>query len=187
MPCKIKPRGKFIMLKNKNVYLLPVLVLLFLSLVTTASTTIKTADAKSDGATQHLTVYIHSLENHNGQTTLTGDEIEWYEGAAADAIFAQREPESAAEIGGAPDGYYIVNDSDTLTTYTVAPDAKVTMQIYDHTGKLEDLDTNWNESLTLEKFIHEFAKTDVFDLSGSPYHITIKDGQIVSIVQQYTP
>lgn len=37
------------MLKNKNVYLLPVLVLLFLSLVTTASTTIKTADAKSEG------------------------------------------------------------------------------------------------------------------------------------------
>ena len=56
-----------------------------------------------------------------------------------------------------------MNDSDTLTTYTVAPDAKVTMQIYDRTGKLEELDINWNESLTLEKFIHEFAKTDVFD------------------------
>ena len=56
------------MLKNKNVYLLPVLVLLFLSLVTTASTTIKTADAKSEGSAQHLTVYIHSLETHNGQT-----------------------------------------------------------------------------------------------------------------------
>jgi UDP-3-O-acyl-N-acetylglucosamine deacetylase len=175
------------MLKNKNVYLFPVLVLLFLSLVTTASTTMKRAEAQSSGTIQHLTVYIHSLETLKGQTTLTGDEIGWYEGAAADAIFARREPEAAAEIGGVPDGYYIVNDSDSLTIYPVAPDAKVTMQIYDHTGSIEDLDTNWNEALSLQQFIHEFAKTDVFDLSQSPYHITIEDGQIVSIVQQYTP
>ncbi|NQX49675.1 hypothetical protein HQN87_30705 [Paenibacillus tritici] len=174
------------MLKNKNVYLFPVLVLLFLSLVTTASTTMKTADAKSSSL-QHLSVYIHSIDTLKGQTTLTGDEIEWYEGAAADAVFAQREPESAAEIGGAPDGYYIVNDSDSLSTYTVAPDAKVTMQIYDRTGKLEELDINWNEALSLQQFIHEFARTEVFDLSQSPYHLTLKDGQIVSIVQQYTP
>ncbi|QUL56446.1 hypothetical protein KDC22_08080 [Paenibacillus tritici] len=175
------------MLKNKNVYLFPVLVLLFLSLVTTASTTMKTADAKSSSSLQHLSVYIHSIDTLKGQTTLTGDEIEWYEGAAADAVFAQREPESAAEIGGAPDGYYIVNDSDSLSTYTVAPDAKVTMQIYDRTGKLEELDINWNEALSLQQFIHEFALTEVFDLSQSPYHLTLKDGQIVSIVQQYTP
>lgn len=175
------------MLKHKNVYLFPVLVLLFLSLVTTASTTMTTADARSTGNIQHLTVYIHAIDTISGKTTLTGDEIEWYEGAAADAVFAEREPESAAEIGGAPDGYYIVNDSDSLNTYTVAPDAKVTMQIYDHTGNLEDLDVNWNEALTLEKFIQEFAKKDVFDLSQSPYHLTIEDGQIVSIVQQYTP
>lgn len=175
------------MLKNKNVYLFPVLVLLFLSLVTTASTTMKTAEAQSSDHIQHLTVYIHALETNKGQTTLTGDEITWYEGAAADAIFAEREPEAAAEIGGVPDGYYIVNDSDSLTSYPVAPDAKVTMQIYDHTGNIEELDINWNEALSLQQFIDEFAKTDVFDLSQSPYHITIQNGQIVSIVQQYTP
>ncbi|WNS46747.1 hypothetical protein [Paenibacillus sp. MMS20-IR301] len=175
------------MLKNKNVYLFPLLVLLFLSLVTTASTTMKTANAESSEGTTHLTVYIHALETLNGHTTLTGDEIAWYEGAAADAVFAEREPEAAAEIGGAPDGYYIVNDSDSLAAYPVAPDAKVTMQIYDHTGNLEELDIRWNEALTLKQFIHEFAKTDVFDLSQSPYHLTIQNGEIVSIVQQYTP
>ncbi|KAI7257798.1 hypothetical protein KC345_g10696 [Hortaea werneckii] len=175
------------MLKNKNVYLFPVLLLLFLSLVTTASTTMKRAEARSSSNVQHLTVYIHALNTLKGHTTLTGDEIEWYEGAAADAIFAEREPEAAAEIGGVPDGYYIVNDSDSLTAYPVAPDAKVTMQIYDHTGNLEELDIKWNEALSLQQFIREFAKTDVFDLSQSPYHLTIQDGQIVSIVQQYTP
>lgn len=175
------------MFKNKNVFLFPVLVLLSLSLVTTASTTMKTADAQGSGNSKQLTVYIHSLNTADHQTTLTADEIGWYEGAAADAVFAEREPEAAAEIGGVPDGYYIVNDSDTLTAYPVAPDARVTMQIYDHTGNLEELDVNWNEALSLQQFIQEFARTDVFDLSGSPYHLTLQDGVITSIVQQYTP
>ncbi|MHA6531358.1 hypothetical protein [Paenibacillus sp. BAC0078] len=175
------------MLKKKLVYLFPVLVLLFLSLVTSASTTGTRVDAKSGDKTQNLTVYIHALQSKDGHTILTADEIEWYEGAAADRIFAERDPEGAAEIGGAPDGYYIVNDSDTLTSYPIADNAKVTMQIYDHTGNIGDLDINWNESITLQKFIQEFAKTDIFDLSQSPYHITIQDGQVTSIVQQYIP
>ncbi|MNC53198.1 hypothetical protein D3C75_1025870 [compost metagenome] len=80
-----------------------------------------------------------------------------------------------------------MNDSNQLTTYQVADNAAVTMQIFDHTGKIEDLDIKWNEDISLQKFAAEFAKTDVFDLSQSPYHLTIENGVITSIVQQYTP
>ncbi|WP_379160161.1 hypothetical protein [Paenibacillus sp. sgz5001063] len=175
------------MFKRKSVVLFPALVLLFLSLVTTASTVGTHAEAHSGSKSQELTVYIHELKTKDGHTTMTADQIEWYEGTEADRIFAEREPESAAELGGALDGYYIVNDSDSLTSYPVADNAAVTMQIYDHTGNLEDLDIRWNESITLHKFLAEFAKKDVFDLSQSPYHITIQDGKVTSIVQQYTP
>ncbi|CAM4401089.1 hypothetical protein [Paenibacillus typhae] len=176
------------MLMNKPKVLLPVLVLLFLSLITTASTAGTRAEAQSGAQTERLTVYIQELQkNADGSLKLTADPIEWYEGAEADRIFAEREPEAAAEIGGTPDGYYIVNDSETLSTYPVAANAAVMMQIYDHTGNLEDLDINWNESITLQKFTEEFAKTEVFDLSGSPYHLTIENGVVTSIVQQYTP
>lgn len=176
------------MLNKQSKYLLPVLVLLFLSLVTTASTPGTRVEAQGGAHIEQLTVYIHSLlPAADGKLTLTADSIEWYEGAEADRMFAEREPESAAEIGGAPDGYYIVNDSGTLTAYPVADDAAVTMQIFDHTGNIEDLDIHWNESIRLQQFAAAFATTDVFDLSWSPYHLTIEDGVVTSIVQQYTP
>ncbi|UQZ35615.1 hypothetical protein C2I18_20065 [Paenibacillus sp. PK3_47] len=175
------------MLKKNSKYTLPVLVLLFLSLVTTASTAGTTAKAQSGEQIRHLSAYIHTVQAEDGRTVLTADEIEWYEGADADRIFAERDPEGAAELGGTPDGYYIVNDSDLLSTYPVSDSASVLMQIFDHTGNIEDLDIHWNEAISLEQFKEEFAKTDVFDLSQSPYHLTIQDGVITSIVQQYTP
>jgi hypothetical protein len=61
------------------------------------------------------------------------------------------------------------------------------MQIYDHSGNIEDLDIQWNEAITLQQFIDQFNKTDIIDLSQFPYHLTIQDGVITSIVQQYIP
>ncbi|WP_410512219.1 hypothetical protein PaeBR_19620 [Paenibacillus sp. BR2-3] len=175
------------MTKKKSVYVFPIAVLLFLSLITTASTVGTQVVAESSGKSQTLTVYIHSLSSVNGNGTIATDEIDWYQGADATQIFTEREPEAAAEIGGPPDDYYIVNDSDTLTTYSLADNAAVIMQIYDHTGNLEDLDIQWNEKITLQQFIDEFNKTDILDLSQLPYHITIQDGVVTSIVQQYIP
>ncbi|WP_151737622.1 hypothetical protein [Paenibacillus tengchongensis] len=173
--------------RKRSAYVLPALLLLSLSLASTASTELTRAEAQSGDSAREFTVYIDSLKSQDQKLVLTADEIGWYEGPAADAIFAERDPESAAELGGTPDGYYIVNDSDTLSSYPVSPDAQVVMQIYDRTGKLEDLDINWNEEISLAKFTGEFAKKDIIDLSQSPYHVTVKDGQIVLIVQQYTP
>ena len=175
------------MLMKKSAFVIPVVVLLFLSLITTASTVGTRVDAQNGDREQHQTVYIQSIHTDNGTISIVADELNWYQGDEADRIFAEREPEAAAEIGGALDAYYIVNDSDTLTTYPVSDNAAVTMQIYDHTGNLEDLDINWDEKITLEHFITHYKETDVFDLSQSPYHITLKDGIITSIVQQYVP
>ncbi|MEK3987155.1 hypothetical protein MHB77_27910 [Paenibacillus sp. FSL K6-3166] len=175
------------MFKKKSAYVLPVVVLLFLSLITTASTVGTRVDAQDSAKTQQQTVYIHTIQSESGKLSITADEINWYQGADADRVFAERDPEGAAEIGGAPDGYYVVNDVDTLTTYPIADNATVTMQIFDHTGNIEDLDIQWNEAITLEQFIDQFNKTDIFDLSQFPYHLTIQDGVITSIVQQYIP
>lgn len=175
------------MLKKKSAIVLPVVVLLFLSLITTASTVGTRVEAYKGDKEQNQTIYIHSIQSGNGIISIVADEINWYQGADADRIFTEREPEAAAEIGGALDDYYIVNDSDTLTTYKVATNAEVTMQIYDRTGNIDDLDINWNEKITLEQFINQFNKTDIFDLSQFPYHVTIQDGVITSIVQQYVP
>jgi hypothetical protein len=175
------------MFKKKSAYVLPIVVLLFLSLITNGGTVGTRVKAQDSDKVQQQTVYIHTIQSGNGKLAITADEINWYQGADADRIFAEREPEAAAEIGGTPDNYYIVNDIDTLTTYPIADNAKVFMQIYDHTGNMGDLDINWNEEITLNQFTDQFNKTDIIDLSQFPYHITIQDGIITTIVQQYIP
>ncbi|MNB74663.1 hypothetical protein D3C81_163330 [compost metagenome] len=174
-------------MKRIKMFVLPALLLLILSLTGGTSSLGSQAVAQSGGEEQHITVYIHSLKSSGDGTLLTADEINWYQGEEANRVFAEREPESYAELGGTPDDYYIVNDSNALTQYPIAPNATVTMQIYDHTGNPGDLDIKWNEPVTLDAFLKAFAKTDVIDLSSFPYHLTIENGEITSIVQQYIP
>lgn len=175
------------MLKKKSTVVLSLMILLFLSLITTASTVGTRVEAQNGDKEKFQTVFIQSIQSVNGKMSIVADEINWYQGEDADLIFAEREPEAAAELGGTPDAYYIVNDSDTLTTYPLTNDTEVTMQIFDHTGNINDLEINWDEKITLAQFINQYNSTDVFDLSSFPYHLKIQDGVITSIVQQYVP
>jgi hypothetical protein len=132
-----------------------------------------------------ITVFINHIDHNNGKVTLQADNIEWYEGKAADKVFLEREKDSG--LDGPPDGYYIVNDDKTVKTLEVDPHAVVWMQIYDHTGNLYNITTEWNQAVPLAKFEAIFHANSVLDVSQYPYHLTIKDGKVVKIVQQYIP
>lgn len=132
-----------------------------------------------------VTVYLDQVHIGSDGATLTGDPIEWYQGEAAAVAFAEHEPD--AGIDGPLDDYYIVNHDEEKVSFPVAKDAEVRVQIYDHTGQMEDIVTNWNESVSLQKFGERFKDTDLVDLSQFPYHLTIAGGQVVKIVQQYIP
>lgn len=132
-----------------------------------------------------LTVYLHDVQMSQSGGTLLVDPIEWYEGEQADIVFAEREPD--AGIDGPPDGYYIVNDEEEQVAYPVAPDAEVRLQIYDRTGQGGDMNIQWNEAVSPQQFSKLFQHTDRLDLGWFPYHLTITDGQVVRIVQQYVP
>ncbi|MDR9856547.1 hypothetical protein RJP21_23370 [Paenibacillus sp. VCA1] len=134
-----------------------------------------------------VTALISSIKQENGHLVVQADPIEWYEGDAADQKFKEREPEAAEELGGAPDGYYIVNDDQTLETYEIAPDAKVLMQLYDHDGTYEGMEIQWNEPVSLDKYVAIMNNDKLMDMKSFPYHLTIKDGKVVQIVQQYIP
>ncbi|MFC4101690.1 hypothetical protein [Paenibacillus xanthanilyticus] len=127
------------------------------------------------------TAYVTNLNGNH----LTTDAIQWYEGQDADRIFLEREPDSG--LDAAPDGYYIVNDDESIRTISVDPDAQVLMQIYDKTGNPEDLDVAWNESISFKEFADALNKSDVLDLKSFPYHLTIENGVVTKIVQQYVP
>ncbi|GGA32966.1 hypothetical protein [Paenibacillus physcomitrellae] len=134
-----------------------------------------------------FTAYIHTLKQPDGAIRMVVDPIGWYQGEAASAVFKQEDPEGYAELGGAPDDYYIVNHSEDNVAYTVSPDAAVLMQLYDRDGHPENADIQPNEVITLSKFIQVFNQGGLLDPAMFPYHITVKDGKVIKIVQQYIP
>ncbi|WP_274650237.1 hypothetical protein [Paenibacillus humicola] len=131
------------------------------------------------------TVYIDRIDAKGGSVVLTVDDIQWYEGKAADEQFLKREKDSG--LDGAPDGYYIVNDDKTTRRLTVDPNAVVLMQIYDHTGNIDDVTTNWNEKVSLSKFVSIYRNNKLIDMRDYPFHVTVENGKVVKIVQQYIP
>jgi hypothetical protein len=132
------------------------------------------------------TAYIDHVAKENNSYVLSIDTIDWYEGEDAVQPFLEREGDSG--LDGPPDGYYIVNDETELTKLPIASDAEVLMQIYNRTGNVLEVDIVWNESISLDTFIGLLeANDEALDVKNFPYHLTVRDGQIVKIVQQFIP
>jgi hypothetical protein len=131
------------------------------------------------------TAYIDAIYQQNGKIYVTVDFIDWYEGEEANKKF--REIEQDPDMTEAPDGYYIVNDDTTLQTIEVAADAEVLMQFYNRTGNIDEAVTNWNEKVTVAKFISIFSNELETSIKDFPYHLAIQNGHIVKITQQFIP
>ncbi|GGD63069.1 hypothetical protein [Paenibacillus nasutitermitis] len=131
------------------------------------------------------TAFINKIDEDNGKTYLTVDDIQWFEGDAANQVFLKHNKDSG--LDEAPDQYYILNESSELHTYEVSGNAEVIMQIYNRTGNLDELDVTWNEQIDLNKLSEAFADNDTFDLGAYPFHLTIENNKVVKIVQQYIP
>lgn len=145
----------------------------------------KGESAPAGQSVETVTAFINHIDHKEGKLYLTVDDIQWFEGAAADEAFLENEPDSGMD--GTPDGYYIVNSDNQTRAVEIDPDAQVEMQIYDQDGVLEDLQPVFNQAIPLEKFNAIFGDKHIVDLSAFPYHLTIKDGKVVRIVQQYIP
>jgi len=139
----------------------------------------------TEPATQK-TAYVEGIERINGHYVLSVDYIDWYEGAAATAIF--RERESDPEVTEPPDGYYIVNDDTTLQTIELPDDALIQMQIYDRGGE-EPSDIVPDETIKADKFATLVSKGEAaaINVQDFPYHLTIVNGRAVRVVQQFIP
>lgn len=127
--------------------------------------------------------YIKNIFLKNGKMYITADYILWYEGAKANKIF--NELENDPELKEAPDGYYIINNNKRLRTFEVTADAKVYMQCYMRADKSDDI--IWNELITPAKFYSLLTNDSVWDMKEYPYHLTVMNGKINKIIQQFIP
>ncbi|WP_036716982.1 hypothetical protein [Paenibacillus sp. JCM 10914] len=160
-----------------------------LLLILVTMTTVGVASSNNYEPVQHASnqeaAYINGLKIRDGKVYLEVDPIEWYEGEEANQIFREREQDP--DMTEAPDGYYIVNDTEENIVLPVADDAEVLLQLYDHTGRYEDAQISWNQLVSLNKFTEIYRKDDIVDMKWFPFHITIEDGVVVKLIQQYVP
>lgn len=170
-------------MRKKSALFMMIMMFVLLTFVTTASAVgYEPVQVKQDT----VTAYISKLEHIEGHLSIQADPIQWYEGEAASKVFLEREQDTDG-LDGPPDDYYIINDSEELTTYKVSDNVEVLMQIYDRDGTYEGMDIIWNEPISLDKFQSVFENTEMMDLHQFPYHLTIQDGVVVRIVQQFVP
>ncbi|MFS0869558.1 hypothetical protein [Paenibacillus xylanilyticus] len=150
----------------------------------TSSSQVSTKEAQAVNSEMY-TAYVDDLQQENGKLYLVVDKIGWYQGEEADRVFEQRNPDSG--IDGAPDGYYIINDSKEQEKVEVSADAEMLMQLYDRDGTVQGTTIQWNEPIALSKFESLYENKAILDLSVFPYHLTVQDGKVTKIVQQYIP
>lgn len=124
-------------------------------------------------------VYAKKVVSSDGAQALTFDlAVFLTDQAAADAATAH------GDESPPPNGYYIVNDNPLLRTIPMSP--SVSVRYFPSSGN----GCCMHHPGTLDGFaaaVNGTAMTDYPDMSFSPWWITLQDGAIVKISQQYLP
>ncbi len=82
-------------------------------------------------------------------------------------------------------GVDYVNENSQVHTIPIAPGTTVSLQTY---AKDPEGGQSWNEQVSLEEFIKIYLdKTDLYQADKLLYWVTIKDGKVVDISEQYLP
>ncbi|WP_234405441.1 hypothetical protein [Paenibacillus sp. IHBB 10380] len=170
------------MMRKSALFMTIMVIVLLTSITTTSAIGYQPVEPKDDTSTAMIT----SIVQENGHLYIEADHIQWYEGEAANEKFLEREQDTG-DMTGPPDGYYVINDDPQLQKLEVAADAEVLMQIYDHDGTYESIQVEWNEPVSLHKFEAIYHNNELLDASVFPYHLTVNDGKVVKIVQQFIP
>lgn len=120
-------------------------------------------------------VFVKKLHGTPPDATMTFDLAYFLTGDAANEAAAENGDETPV-----PNDYYIVNDNPRLRTMPISP--TVSIQAIDWSNCCEPTSvpyTDWAASLT--------HPTDALLGTQVPYWITVTDGQIVTIEEQYLP
>lgn len=117
-----------------------------------------------------------------GERTITFDVVQWLTGERARESYLRDHPE---QTDGPPDDFYVDNASPQVRTAEIAPDAAVWL-----VRLQEDSDADVDAG-TLNELPSYLAanRPQPADgrLSSSPFWLTVEDGSVTAICEQYTP
>lgn len=112
--------------------------------------------------------------------TITLDLVQFLTGDEAKRVYAEDHPE---DPNGPPNDYYIVNDNPRLRTLPVVPGAAVTVAWLEP-GSLGAETISFEE--LPDYFAQDIVPSDPY-LWYDPFWLTVEDGRVVSVAEQYIP
>jgi hypothetical protein len=129
--------------------------------------------------------YIRGLWEQDGQQHIAFDQAEWLTGEAAanamreDGLCASTDPDCEP-----PNSFYIRNIDDRLVAYPLSEGVSILMQTLSHEP---DGSFKSDESIDLERWRQLPCGDSTSHLDSVPYWITLVDGLVTSIKEQYVP
>jgi hypothetical protein len=114
--------------------------------------------------------------------TVTFDVIQFLTGEEAAAAYAEDMPEDPDP--GPPNDYWIRNESTRLRTLPLAPDATVTVVRLGEASGAEGVPWTLDD---LPDHLEEQASVPDDRLSWSPFWLTVEDGVVIAVEEQYLP
>ena len=127
--------------------------------------------------------YITKVYDKDDKRYLDIDYIQWLTGE--DAKKAMVEDGLCISISDCivTNDYHIKNQNPKIRTFEISAETKIYMQTLD----IETEGINWDQEITYDRFKGLFTTEVIERQQYIPYHISIKDGVIIEIAEQYIP
>ena len=139
----------------------------------------KTPEVTTTSGTTKQFTFIKDVIIKGGKATVSADFAQFLTGkAAADSATAH------GDESPPPNDYYIANDNKKLRSLPVKPGIKVMLTALD-----DGTSDPEGYKVSVEKWAGYYAAPtqDTGSITGGPYWITITDGVVTAIAEQYTP
>jgi hypothetical protein len=129
--------------------------------------------------------FIEDLDEEAGSVYISFNQAEWFVGPQAEKAIQEdglcADPEHGCEP---PNGFYIRNLDDETVAFQVSERVVIVMQTLSHRS---DGSYNPDERIDLDRFRQAFRCACTSHLRLIPYWITVDNGVVMTIREQYVP
>jgi hypothetical protein len=129
--------------------------------------------------------FIKNLEEQAGIVNISFDQAEWFNGIETEKALREdglcADPEHGCEP---PNGFYIRNQEDETVSLQVSEQVVIVMQTLSHRS---DGTFNSDEKIDLDRFRKAYNSESTAHLRLVPYWITVENGIVITISEQYVP
>ncbi|MGE5352919.1 MAG: hypothetical protein ACM3S2_20975 [Ignavibacteriales bacterium] len=132
----------------------------------------------------NCTGYIKAVSSGTSANYVLIDTVEFFSGDEALKAYSEDKKKRITALPDPPQGYYIRNPRKDSLKIKISAKPEIIMQTlsYDTSGNF-----NFNEAISLQKFLSIFSRKDYAEFRQKPFALKIMNGEIISVKEKYIP